>query len=132
MRLLLDTNVLIWMSDPDAFDAGRIDAATRTLISDRSNKVVFSVVGVWEVAIKFALRKTGFALDPRELREGLLESGFDELSVTGEHALAVLNLPRIHRDPFDRMLVAQAQVERLTLLTGDATVARYPVPSRLI
>ena len=71
MRLLLDTNVLIWMSDPDAFDAGRIDTATRVLISDRSNEVVFSVVGIWEVAIKFALRRRGFALDPRELREGL-------------------------------------------------------------
>ena len=60
------------------------------------------------------------------------ESGFDELPVTGKHALAVLDLPRIHRDPFDRMLVAQAQVERLTLLTGDAIIARYPVLSRLI
>ena len=132
MRLLLDTNVLIWMSDPDAFEAERLDAATRALISDRRNEVVFSVVGVWEVAIKFALRKAGFALDPQVLREGLIDSGFDELPVTGEHALAVRDLPRIHRDPFDRMLVAQAQVERLTLLTGDTTVARYPVSIRLI
>ena len=132
MRLLLDTSILIWMSDPDAFDAGRLDTATRTLLSDRRNEVAFSVVGIWEIAIKFALRRPTFGFDPQELRQGLLDAGFDELPVAGEHAVAVRDLPSIHRDPFDRMLVAQAQVEGMTLLTADAVLARYPVSVRLV
>ncbi len=93
MRLLLDTNILIWLADPEAAGAQRLDVSTRALISDRDNHVAFSVVGIWEVAIKFALRRTGFALNPRDLLEGLREAGFEELAVTSEHALAVPSLP---------------------------------------
>lgn len=132
MRLLLDTNILIWLADSDAAGAKRLDAATRALISDRDNDVAFSVVGIWEVAIKFGAGKPGFALDPQELRDGLLGGGFIELPVKGQHALTLATLPAIHRDPFDRMLVAQALTEDMTLLTADAVLTRYPVSVRLI
>jgi PIN domain nuclease of toxin-antitoxin system len=97
-----------------------------------ANDVWFSVISIWEVAIKFGLGRGEFDVEPRRLRHGLLENGWRELAVSGEHALAIANLPPLHRDPFDRMLVAQAQVEGLTLLTSDRVVAQYPGPVRLV
>ncbi|MDE0371083.1 MAG: type II toxin-antitoxin system VapC family toxin, partial [Rhodospirillales bacterium] len=87
---------------------------------------------LWEVAIKSGLGREDFRVDPRLLRRGLLENGYDELPVSGAHATAVDLLPPIHRDPFDRILVAQAQIEGITLLTTDEIVARYPGPIRVL
>ena len=102
------------------------------LLSDPGNEIVFSVASLWEVAIKFALGRPEFDVDPRILRRGLLDNGFVELAVTAQHALETISLPPIHKDPFDRLLVAQATVEGLTLLTADATILRYPGPIRRV
>jgi len=81
---------------------------------------------LWEIAIKRALGRDDFHADPGVLRRGLLESGYEELPINGDHAVAVGVLPALHRDPFDRMLVAQAAVEGMTLVTADAQVVKYP------
>ena len=126
MNLLLDTHVLLWA----AGTLERLPDEARGLIEDPEAKPFFSVVSLWEVAIKNGLGRTGFNVDPRLLRRGLLENDYTELDVTGAHAVAVDLLPPIHKDPFDRLLVAQASIEELTLLTADKTVARYPGPIR--
>lgn len=126
MRLLLDTHVLLWA----VYEPRRLSANTQALLVDEANTLVFSVASLWEVAIKTGLGRRGFDVDPAGLRNGLLDHGYDELSVEAAHAIAVANLPPIHGDPFDRMLVAQAIVENVTLLTADPLVARYPGPVR--
>ena len=128
MSLLLDTHVLLWASAaPD-----RLPSGAREMIEDTSEPVFYSAASIWEVAIKNGLGRADFQVDPRLLRRALLEHGYDELAVTGVHAAAVDQLPPIHRDPFDRLLVAQAQLEALTLLTADRRVGRYPGPIQLI
>jgi PIN domain nuclease of toxin-antitoxin system len=93
---------------------------------------MFSAASLWEVAIKSGLGRDDFRVDARLLRRGLLDNGYDELAITGEHAVAVANLPPIHKDPFDRMLAAQSAVEGILLLTADPVVAQYPGPVRKI
>ena len=128
MSLLLDTHVLLWASvAPD-----RLPSGAREMIEDTSEPIFYSAASIWEVAIKNGLGRADFQVDPRLLRRALLEHGYDELAVTGVHAAAVDQLPPIHRDPFDRLLVAQAQLEALTLLTADRRVGRYPGPIQLI
>ena len=122
MKLLLDTHLLLWAVGPDE----RLSATARQLIGDPDNEVWFSTVSIWEVAIKHGRGRV--EADPRLLRRGLLDNLYCELSVTGEHAVAIANLPLLHRDPFDRMLVAQSLVEGITLLTADPRVAQYPGP----
>lgn len=122
MNLLLDTHLLIWTSTV----SGRLPKTARTLIGDEGNQIFFSAASLWEIAIKTALRRPDFDVDARILRRHLLSEGYQELDVTGDHAVHVDVLPLIHRDPFDRLLVAQAMIEGLTLLTADETVARYP------
>ena len=124
MRLLPDTHLLIWLAD----GASELSDATLALIGDADNDVVFSVASLWEIAIKFALGRPEFQFDPRVLRRGLLDNGFSELDGPAQHALATVSLPPIHRDPFDRLLIAQATVEGITLVTADATILRYPGP----
>ena len=128
MRLLPDTHLLLWFSEepPD------LPSGARELLGDSSNEVMFSVASLWEIAIKFALGRPDFRVDPRVIRRGLLDNGYTELSVTADHALVTVVLPPIHKDPFDRLLVAQATVEGIMLLTADPTVARYPGPVRLV
>ena len=128
MRILLDTHVLLWAAGLPS----RLSDEARSLIEEPSTEVVFSAASLWEVAVKSGLGREDFRVDPRLLRRGLLEHGYVELPVTGTHAVAIDLLPPIHRDPFDRMLVAQAQVEGITLLTADAVVASYPGPIRAI
>ena len=128
MTFLLDTHLLLWA----AATPERLPRTARTLFADPESELVFSVVSLWEVAIKNGLGRADFRVDPRILRRGLLENGYVELQVAGSHAVAVDLLPAIHRDPFDRMLVTQAQVEGLTLLTLDPVVGRYPGPIRLL
>ena len=98
------------------------------MFADPSNLLHFSVVSIWEVAIKAARNRSDFQVDPRELRQGLLDVGYRELVMVGEHAVQVGSLPPLHTDPFDRLLLAQAWVEGLTLLTSDAQLAAYPGP----
>lgn len=128
MRLLLDTHVLLWA----AGSPERLSPSARALIEDPENDPHFSAASLWEVAIKSGLGRDDFRVDPRVLRRALLEHGYTELPITGAHAVAVDLLPPIHRDPFDRLLVAQAQIEAMTLLTADTTVADYPGPIQLI
>ncbi|TPN31738.1 type II toxin-antitoxin system VapC family toxin [Mesorhizobium sp. B2-3-3] len=126
MKLLLDTHLLLWAaSEPD-----RLPFAALAEIEDPSNELLFSAASLWEVAIKRGLGRDDFTVDPRLLRRGLFDNGYRELPVTSEHAVAVDGLPPIHRDPFDRILVAQANIEGITLLTTDNIVARYPGPIR--
>jgi len=90
------------------------------------NALMFSAASLWEVAIKNALGRSDFAVDPSLLRRGLLDNGYEELPITGRHAVFVDRLPPLHRDPFDRMLVAQCLAEGILLLTADEQVAQYP------
>ena len=126
MKLLLDTHVLIWAAGlPD-----RLSAEARALIADADNELFFSAASLWEIAIKSGLGREDFAVDARLLRRGLIDNGYSELPVASEHAVAIDGLPPIHKDPFDRLLIAQAMVEGVTLLTADEVVARYPGPIR--
>lgn len=126
MKLLLDTHILLWA----AGEPERLSAATKALIEDPEHQLVFSAASLWEVAIKRALGRPDFVTDPRLLRRGMLDNGYTELSITSEHALAVDSLPQLHRDPFDRILVAQATVEGMVLVTADPVVMSYPGPIR--
>lgn len=124
MKLLLDTHLLLWAaSQPE-----RVPAAAHKLIADAGNELLFSAASLWEVAIKSGLGRNDFSVDARVLRRGLLDNGYGELPILSAHAVAVAGLPPIHRDPFDRLLVAQATIEGIVLLTSDALVAQYPGP----
>ncbi len=102
------------------------------MIEDADNEPMFSVASLWEIAIKSGLGRADFRADARLLRRGLIDNGYDELAIAGEHAVAVANLPPIHKDPFDRILVAQSAVEGILLLTADPIVAQYPGPVRKV
>ena len=124
MKLLLDTHLLLWA----AGEPGRLSVRARSLMEDQDNALVFSAASLWEITIKAGLGRADFQIDPHLLRRGLIENGYEELPVTGQHALAVGQLPDVHRDPFDRILVAQATVEGLLLVTHDPLVQAYPGP----
>lgn len=128
MKLLLDTHLLLWA----ASDPAKLSTEGRELIEDTENELFFSVASLWEVAIKSGLGRDGFFVDVRLLRRGLLDNGYSELPIASEHAVAISGLPAIHKDPFDRMLIAQATVEGITLLTADVILAQYPGPVRTI
>lgn len=128
MILLLDTHLLLWAaSQPE-----QLSEAARARLLDESNELWFSSASIWEVTIKAGLGRKDFRVDPYLLRRGLVDNGYLELPITSGHALAVHHLPPIHRDPFDRMLIAQAESEGILLLTADSTVARYPGPIQLV
>lgn len=128
MRLLLDTQLVIWVATDDP----RLSASARASIGVEGAEVAFSVVSVWEVAIKAALGRQDFRYSAAALRNGALRAGWEELSILGDHAIAVAVLPLIHGDPFDRLLVAQAQVEGITLLTADKTLGQYGSHVRVV
>lgn len=121
MSVLLDTHLLLWL----AAEPQRLPSEVRDIVNDESIDSRFSVASLWEVTIKSSLDRSDFAVDARVLRRGLLESGFPELPIDADHVVAVADLPPIHRDPFDRLLVAQARTEGLTLLTVDERLAGY-------
>lgn len=127
MKLLLDTHLLIWAAD----NIERVPAAARALMTDPKNELIFSVASLWEIAIKSGLNRPDFQVSAALLRRGLIDNGYRELPILSEHAIAIDALPPIHKDPFDRMLIAQATVEGILLLTDDSTVARYPGPLML-
>lgn len=127
MRLLLDTHILLWgASEPE-----KLSSRATALIEDPENDLLFSAISIWEVALK-APRRADFLIDPSVLRRDLVDNGYAEVPLASTHVLALAGLPAIHKDPFDRMLVAQAIVEGATLLTSDGTLARYPGPIRLL
>jgi PIN domain nuclease of toxin-antitoxin system len=128
MKLLLDTHLLLWA----AGEPNKLSATARKLIAAPKNELMFSAASVWEVAIKRGLGRSDFQTDPRLLRRGLLENGYSELAILSDHVVAIESLPPIHKDPFDRLLLAQAIVEGITLLTVDPIVARYPGPVRMV
>jgi PIN domain nuclease of toxin-antitoxin system len=123
MNYLVDTNVLIWMS----MQSSRLSKEIAGILESPDNTILFSAISILEVAIKLSLRKADFNIDPSRLRLRLIAEGYRELPVTGAHAVRVLDLPLIHRDPFDRLLIAQALSEDLVLMTADHVVADYPV-----
>jgi len=128
VKLLLDTHLLLWAAaHPD-----RLSAQARELIEAPDNELVFSAASLWEIAIKRGLGRSDFQLEPRVLRRALIDNGYVELPITGSHALAIDELAPLHKDPFDRMLIAQASSEGITLLTTDAAVAQYAGPIRRV
>lgn len=124
MKLLLDTHVLLWA----AGQPEKLSPAARQQLEAPENELLFSAASLWEIAIKHGLGRDDFHVAPRLLRRGLLDNGYIELPVTSAHAVALDTLPPIHKDPFDRMLVAQSITEGVTLLTADPLVAQYPGP----
>lgn len=122
MKLLVDTHILLWMSGM----SWRLPQKVRGLLENIENEVFFSTISIWEIAIKSSLpRFPDFSVDAEKLRRTLIDQGYLELPLMGEHAVAVGGLPHIHGDPFDRILIAQSLVEGLSLITVDKTVARY-------
>ena len=121
MRLLVDTHLLLWA----AAKSRRLPKEARLLLEEPANEVFFSAASLWEIVIKAALRKPDFKVDVTLLRPALAEMGFAELPVSGTHAERLASLPLIHKDPFDRMLVAQSLAEPLVLLTNDGVLADY-------
>lgn len=128
MKLLLDTQLLLWA----AGQPERLSKAARKLLNDPRNELIFSAASLWEVAIKSALGREDFQVEPRLLRRGLLDNGYVELPVTSQHAVSIDGLPPLHKDPFDRLLLSQALSEGITLLTTDSSLAQYPGPVRKV
>jgi PIN domain nuclease of toxin-antitoxin system len=128
VKLLLDTHLLLWAAD----GSFRLPAQVRALLDDERNEPVFSAASMWEIAIKSGLGRQDFQVNPRLLRRGLLDNGYRELPISGEHVVAIDWLPPIHKDPFDRLLLAQCIVEGITLLTVDPLVGQYPAPVQMV
>src|ERR1700733_4392144 len=128
MKLLLDRHLLLWA----AAEPRRLSKQARALIENPDNDLLFSAASLWEIAIKRGLGREDFKVDARLLRRGLLDNGYGELPIISDHVVAVDSLPPIHKDPFDRILVAQATVEGVTLLTIDSMVSQYPGPIRAV
>ncbi len=126
MKLLLDTHLLLWAAGaPD-----QLPNEAKELLENPENELFFSAASLWEIAIKRSLGRPDFQVDARVLRRGLLDNNYSELPIASEHTVSIDSLPPIHKDPFDRILVSQATVEGITLLTSDALVAQYPGPVR--
>jgi len=119
--LLLDTHLLLWAAGAPE----RLSAEARSFLEDSGNELVFSAASLWEIEFKRGLGRADFSVDPRRLRQGLFANHYREIPVTGEHAIALGRLPPLHKDPFDRILVAQAEVEGIRLLTSDRLVGQY-------
>lgn len=128
MNLLLDTHILLWA----AASPEKLPAEALSLINDDNNSLYFSAASIWEVVTKNSLQRPDFQVDPHLLRRGLVDNGYLELPITSLHTLNVAHLPSLHKDPFDRILVAQAEAEGFLLLTADEVVAKYTGPIRKI
>lgn len=128
MLLLLDTHLLVWaMGSPQ-----RLPAGLASMLENPLNTPLFSVASLWELVIKRALGRPDFRVQPTLLRRALLDGGWRELPIQADHALAVAQLPPLHRDPFDRLLLAQATVAGALLITADQQLGQYPGPVRLM
>jgi PIN domain nuclease of toxin-antitoxin system len=128
VKLLIDTHLFLWA----ALNDRRFPRAAAKAFINPANELYISSASIWEVTIKSSRGDRGFLVDPRVIRRDLLDNGYIELPITSEHTLAVYDLPPIHKDPFDRILIAQATVEGITLLTSDRQVAKYPGPIRKV
>ena len=128
MKLLLDTHVLLWALG----DVKRLSLNVRRQIEDPDNDVLFSAASIWEIAIKSSQGRSDFSIDPRVIDREARVAGFAELPISAGHALAVQGLPSHHRDPFDRLLIAQALTEPAWLYTSDKLLVRYEGPVRLL
>ena len=120
MKILLDTHILLWAA------AGELSAKAAGYIENPENMLLFSPASIWEIVIKRGLARVDFAVDPTLLYSGLIGAGYVELPITGKHTLLVGALPPLHKDPFDRILIAQAASEGVVLLTSDKAVSQYP------
>ena len=127
-HLLLDTHVLLWAAAGDA----QLPTTAAKRIDDADTQPLFSAASIWEVVIKSGLGRNDFQVDPALLRRGLLDNGYEELAISSAHTLAVSRLPDLHKDPFDRILVAQAIEEGIEFLTCDQALAAYAGPITLI
>lgn len=123
-RLLLDTRLLLWA----ALFPERLPEKAGRLMNDATNMLYFSTVSIWEISIKLSRPRKDLAIDVQEWRAGMLDNGYQELGINSLHAMDVRNLPDLHKDPFDRLLLAQAMRENLTLVTADELLASYPGP----
>lgn len=121
MRLLLDTHILLWAASAPH----KLPKKIRNLIEDQSNDLYFSAASLWEIVIKNQLGRDDFVVDPRVFRTALMDHGYKEIAINSEHVLFVHDLPALHKDPFDRILVAQASIEGMGLLTVDQAVIGY-------
>jgi PIN domain nuclease of toxin-antitoxin system len=128
VKLLLDTQILLRA----AGEPEKLSVLARQLLNDPNHELLFSAASLWEIAIKRSLGREDFRVEPRLLRRGLLDNGYQELVVTSQHAVGIDSLPPLHKDPFDRLLLAQALSEGITLVTADATLAAYPGPIRKV
>jgi PIN domain nuclease of toxin-antitoxin system len=120
MRILLDTHMLIWAS------TNNLPKKAVQYIADRNNTLLFSPVSIWEVAIKRGNKRENIIVDPQTLYNGLIGARYYELPIAAQHALQIPSLPPIHKDPFDRILLAQAMAEGISLLTADQELSKYP------
>ena len=121
MKLLLDTHILLWA----AGQPEKLSESARSLLTASDNVLFFSAASIWEIVIKRGLGREDFKVNPRRLRKMLIAHGYTELPVTSEHAFTVEMLPMLHKDPFDRLLLAQARTEGMLLLTVDASISQY-------
>jgi PIN domain nuclease of toxin-antitoxin system len=121
MKVLLDSRILLWA----AGQPERLPVSIRKLLEDPAVELIFSSASIWEIVIKRGLGREDFQVEPHVLRRGLLDNGYAELAITSEHALAVDRLPPLHKDPFDRILVAQSLAEGIKLLTADPLLPQY-------
>jgi PIN domain nuclease of toxin-antitoxin system len=128
VKLLLDTHLLLWA----AGEPTKLPKRARVQIEDVSNALLFSAASLWEIAIKRGLGRADFQVDVRRLRRGLLDNGYIEVPVSSLHAITVDALPMLHKDPFDRILIAQATAEGVVLLTSDQALAPYGEPVQLV
>ena len=128
MKILLDTHILLWA----AGDPSRLSADLHDMLESLDNELFFSAASLWEITIKHSLGRSDFKVDARVLRRGLIDNAYTELTINSEHTVTVGSLPSIHKDPFDRILIAQATVEGITLVTSDSIVSKYPGPIKLV
>jgi len=120
MKILLDTHILLWAADD------KLPPEAVQYIENRANTLLFSSASIWEVVIKRGLDRADFTIDPTSLYSGLLGAGYRELPITGLHTLIVSTLPPLHKDPFDRILIAQSISEGIPFLTADKLLCQYP------
>jgi PIN domain nuclease of toxin-antitoxin system len=128
MRVLLDTHILLWaVGDP-----AKLPREARETILDPVNEILFSAASIWEIAIKTQVRRRDFAANPAEVAAAAIDSDFHELPVRAQHGALTARLPMHHRDPFDRILIAQAMTEPVRLVTVDAKLGRYSELVRVV
>jgi PIN domain nuclease of toxin-antitoxin system len=121
VKLLLDTHIILWA----AGEPEKLSESARNMLNDYRNSLYFSAASLWEIVIKRGVGRADFKVDAHRLRKMLILNGYIELPITSEHVLRVETLPEIHKDPFDRILIAQARSEAMLLLTVDAFVIEY-------